>query len=241
MMKDISWLSRTGLLIGNGSLQKLQEADVMVVGLGGVGSYAAEFIARSGIGKMTIIDGDLIENTNRNRQLPALATNIGLHKAAVMAERLKRINPDLNLKVVEDFISPEMVERLLSKRPDYIIDAIDSITPKITFLVQAHHLKLPIVSSMGAGGKLDPTQIKVVDISKTYNCPFAQEIRKQLKMRHQIRHGIKVVFSPEIPPKESLLLTQGARFKKSSYGTISYMPAALGAVAASVALRDLIQ
>lgn len=239
-MQDLKWLSRTELLVGKEALKKLINSHVMVVGLGGVGAYAAEFIARSGIGKMTIIDGDTIEETNRNRQLPALANNIGQYKATVMEDRLRAINPELELCVVKEFINPEMVESSLAQRPDYIIDAIDSITPKITFIVKACHSGLPLVSSMGAGGKTDPTQIKIADISKTYNCPFAQEIRKQLKMRHNIRRGIKTVFSPEIPPKESLMLTDGDKFKKSSYGTISYMPAALGGAAASVVIRDLI-
>lgn len=236
----MNWLSRTSLLIGESALLKLCNAHVMVVGLGGVGSYAAEFIARTGVGKMTIVDGDVIEETNRNRQLPALANNEGQYKASVMAERLKGINPTIELNIIQDFIHPEMVCELLALRPDYIVDAIDSITPKMTFLVQTWQKKIPLISSMGAGGKFDPLQIKIADISKTYNCPFAQEIRKQLKMRHQIRTGIKTVFSPEIPPKESLMLTEGNLYKKSSYGTISYLPAAMGAVASSVVIRELI-
>ena len=181
MTKDISWLARTELLIGKEALLQLTRSHVMVVGLGGVGSYAAEFIARSGIGKMTIIDGDVVDNTNRNRQLPALATNIGTSKALIMEERLKEINPELELVVVQEFVNPEMVMQQLAEKPDYIIDAIDSITPKITFLKLAYESGIPIVSSMGAGAKLDPTQLKVVDIAKTWNCPFAQQIRKNLK------------------------------------------------------------
>ncbi len=212
----------------------------MIVGLGGVGSFAAEFIARSGIGKMTIIDGDVVDPTNRNRQLPALATNHGQSKALIMAERLRAINPELELTVIREFINPEMVVQLLQAKPDYIIDAIDSITPKITFIKIAYESGLPLVSSMGAGGKLDPVRLQVVDISKTYNCPFAQQIRKMLK-QHQIRKGVKVVFSPEEHMKESLMLTDGKNYKKSAYGTVSYMPAVFGAVAASVAIRDLME
>jgi len=150
----------------------------MVVGLGGVGSFAAEFVARSGVGKMTIIDGDVVDPTNRNRQLPALATNHGVSKAEIMAERLRAINPELELNVIKQFVNPEMVQEQLATNPDYIIDAIDSITPKITFISLAYKQGLPMVCSMGAGAKLDPTQLRVVDISKTYNCPFAQQIRK---------------------------------------------------------------
>jgi tRNA threonylcarbamoyladenosine dehydratase len=239
MTTDFSWLSRTKLLIGEEALHQLAQSHVMVVGLGGVGSYAAEFIARSGVGAMTIIDGDVVDPTNRNRQLPALATNHGVSKALIMQERLA-INPELDLQVIREFINPEMVLQQLSHKPDYIIDAIDSITPKITFIKTAYEQGLRLVSSMGAGAKLDPTQLKVVDISKTYNCPFAQQVRKTLR-KHNIRRGIKVVFSPEEPVKESLMLTDGKNYKKSAYGTISYLPAVFGAVAASVVIRDLIK
>jgi len=239
-MQDISWLSRTSLLIGEEALRHLTKQHVMVVGLGGVGSFAAEFIARSGIGRMTIIDGDVVDPTNRNRQLPALSTNHGVSKAEIMADRLRAINPEIQLEVVKSFVTPEMVVEQLSRRPDFIIDAIDSITPKITFLKLAYEMQLPLVSSMGAGAKLDPTRLQVVDISETYMCPFAQQIRKNLK-NHNIRKGIKVVFSPENPIKESLMLTDGKNFKKSAYGTISYLPAVFGAVAASVVIRELIK
>ncbi len=237
---DISWLSRTKLLIGEEKLLNLTQQHVMVVGLGGVGSFAAEFIARSGIGQMTIIDGDVVDPTNRNRQLPALATNHGVSKALIMEERLKAINPEIKLKVVQSFVNPEMVQELFEVQPDYVVDAIDSITPKITFLKEAYARKIRVVSSMGAGAKLDPTRLQVVDISKTYNCPFAQQIRKNLR-QHGIRTGIKAVFSPEQPVKESLMLTDGKNFKKSAYGTISYLPAVFGATAASVVIRDLME
>ena len=238
MTKDISWLSRTSLLIGEEKVRRLTQKHVMVVGLGGVGSFAAEFIARSGIGTMTIIDGDVVDPTNRNRQLPALSTNHGQSKAMIMAERLQAINPELQLNVVQEFVNPKMVERYLASKPDYIIDAIDSITPKITFIKMAYESQIPLVSSMGAGAKVDPTLLRVVDISETYNCPFAQQVRKNLK-RHNIYKGVKAVFSPEKIIKESLMLTDGKNYKKSAYGTISYLPATFGAVVASVAIRDL--
>jgi tRNA A37 threonylcarbamoyladenosine dehydratase len=238
-MKDISWLGRTTLLIGEEKVKALTQKHVMIVGMGGVGSFAAEFICRSGVGKMTIIDGDVVDPTNRNRQLPALSTNHGVSKADIMADRLKQISPEVELNVIKEFVNPEMVERILELNPDYIIDAIDSITPKITFLSIAHSKKIPIVSSMGAGAKLDPTQLKVVDISKTIICPFAQQVRKGLK-KNGIYKGIKAVYSPEPPIKESLMLTDGKNYKKSAYGTISYLPATFGAVAASVVIKDLI-
>ena len=191
MITDFSWLSRTELLIGEMALKKLAGAHVMVVGLGGVGSFAAEFIARSGVGEMTIIDGDVVDPTNRNRQLPALATNYGQYKADIMEARLRAINPEIVLHVVKRFISPETVDACFENKIDYIIDAIDSITPKITFMVAALKRNVPLVSSMGAGGKMDPTILQVADISKTYNCVFAQQIRKMLHVNHQIKKGIE--------------------------------------------------
>ena len=238
MTKDISWLSRTTLLIGEEKLNRLISAHVMVVGLGGVGSFAAEFICRAGIGRMTIIDGDTVDPTNRNRQLPALATNHGVSKADIMAERLLAINPELELKLIKEFINPEMVEHLFTEEPDYIIDAIDSVTPKLSFIKTAYAKNLRLVSSMGAGGKIDPTLIQVADISKTYNCPFAQQVRKMLK-KDKIYKGFKAVFSPEENNKDSLIMTDGSNYKRSAYGTMSYMPASFGAVAASVVIRDL--
>lgn len=239
-MKDTSWLSRTELLIGKEKLNKLINSHVLVVGMGGVGSFAAEFICRAGVGQMTIVDGDIVDPSNRNRQLPALATTHGQSKADIMAERLLAINPELKLRSIKEFITPEKVAEVLDTEYDYVVEAIDSITPKITFIKAAYEKGLRIVSSMGAGAKLDPTQLRVVDISKTYNCPFAQQIRKKLK-ESNIRKGIKVVFSPEDPIKESLMLTDGSNFKKSAYGTISYLPATFGACVASVAIRDLME
>ncbi len=238
-MSDLKWLSRTELLIGQENLMKLQNANVLVVGMGGVGSFAAEFICRGGIGSMTIVDGDVVDPSNRNRQLPALSTTHGLSKADIMAKRLLDINPDLKLTVIKEFINPDRAVQILSTPYDYVIDAIDSITPKITFLKTAYEHKVRIISSMGAGAKLDPTKLQVVDISKTYNCPFAQYVRKRLR-EEGIKKGIKTVFSPEEPIRESLMLTDGRNFKKSAYGTISYLPATFGSVCASVVIRDLI-
>ena len=239
-MEDFAWLSRTELLVGREKLIRLSKAHVLIIGLGGVGSFAAEFVCRSGVGTMTIVDGDIVDPSNRNRQLPALSTNHGESKADIMAERLKAINPELTLHVIKTFINPDAVEEILRDSSyDYIVDAIDSVTPKITFLKEAYQRGIPIVSSMGAGGRVDPTQIRVVDISKTYNCNFAQQIRKNLKKAGIVR-GIKAVFSMEEQLKESLMLTDGSNYKKSAYGTMSYLPAVFGAGCASVVIRDLI-
>lgn len=238
-MTDTAWLSRTELLIGKEKLTKLNNSHVLIVGMGGVGSFAAEFICRSGVGAMTIIDGDVVDPSNRNRQLPALATTHGMSKVELMGDRLKQINPELKLTIIKEFVMPDRVESMLDSNPDYVVDAIDSITPKITFIRAAHAKGLKLVSSMGAGARLDPTCLKIADISKSYNCPFAQQIRKVLR-GHGITKGIRVVFSPEPANKESLMFTDGSNFKKSAYGTISYLPATFGATLASVVIRDLI-
>jgi tRNA A37 threonylcarbamoyladenosine dehydratase len=228
------------LLIGKEKLTKLNNAHVLIVGMGGVGSFAAEFICRSGVGQMTIIDGDVVDPSNRNRQLPALATTHGMSKAELMGDRLKQINPELKLTIIKEFVMPDRVDSMLDCNPDYVVDAIDSITPKVTFIRAAHAKGLKLVSSMGAGARLDPTCLKIADISKSYNCPFAQQIRKVLR-GHGITKGIRVVFSPEPANKESLMFTDGSNFKKSAYGTISYLPATFGATLASVVIRDLIE
>ena len=171
---------------------------------------------------MTIIDGDVVDPTNRNRQLPALSTNHGQSKAMIMAERLQAINPELQLNVVQEFVNPKMVERYLASKPDYIIDAIDSITPKITFIKMAYDSQIPLVSSMGAGAKVDPTLLRVVDISETYNCPFAQQVRKNLK-KHNIYKGVKAVFSPEKIIKESLMIGRQSRQLPITIGWVNHI------------------
>ena len=237
---DFSWLSRTELIVGRQGLEKLSQSHVLVVGLGGVGSFVAEFLVRNGIGKLTIIDGDIVDPTNRNRQLPALFTTQGLKKVELMRERLWAINPELIIQSIDSFILPERVQELLDGNTfDYIVDAIDSVTPKITFLEKAVQYSIPIVSSMGAGGRLDPTQIKIADIGDTYNCPFAQQVRKMLKKKG-IYNGITCVFSSEQPLASSLVMTDGSNYKKSAYGTMSYMPASFGVTCASIVIRSLL-
>lgn len=240
-MQDKHWISRTTLLIGDENLQKLINSHVLIVGLGGVGSYAAEFIARSGVGKMTIVDGDVVDPTNRNRQLQALSSTHGKQKTELMKERIKDINPEIEVHVVKEFLTPEKAYEIIqSAEYDYIIDAIDSITPKLNLLIAAHRLQKKIVSSGGAGGKTDPILIEVADISETYDCYFMRTVRKRLK-KEKIYKGMNVVFSPELQPKSALILTDGKNYKQSAYGTISYMPAAFGSVCASVVIRDLIK
>lgn len=238
---DKYWLERTELLIKEEGLEKLTKANVLVVGLGGVGSFAAEFIARAGVGNMTIVDGDTVDITNINRQLPALHSTVGKHKVEVVAERLLDINPKLNLTKINEFLNPERMGQILDEgKFDYILDCIDSVTPKLTLLIAARRRKIKVVSSMGAGGKTDPSKVMVRDISKTHNCYLAKQVRKRLK-KEKINKGIRCVFSNEIQNEESLKMTDGSNYKRSFYGTISYIPAIFGLYAAAEVINHLIK
>ncbi|WP_299012697.1 tRNA threonylcarbamoyladenosine dehydratase [uncultured Polaribacter sp.] len=236
----MSWLERTELLVQKEGLEKLQNANILIVGLGGVGSYAAEFIARAGVGKITIVDGDVFDETNKNRQLPALDSTIGKLKTEVLAARLKEINKDLELTVLTEFLSPERAYEIVAKEFDYVLDCIDSITPKVNLIVAARRKKVKIISSMGAGGKLDATKIRVKDIAKTKNCTMARVLRKRLKER-KVDKGVKAVYSEEVQIPASVKVTDGTNFKKSYYGTISYMPAAFGLQAAAHVVNFIIK
>ncbi len=233
------WLQRTELLIGADALVKLKNLHVLIIGLGGVGSYAAEFLARAGVGKMTIVDGDTVDLTNTNRQLPALHSTVGRPKARIMAERMLDINPDLELTVREDFLTPEVVKVFRFDAYDFVFDCIDSVQPKQYVIVACKQQGVRIVSSMGAGGRVDPSKVQVADISQTFNCPFAQQVRKGLK-RKGVRRGVTVVFSSEPVERETCMMTDGSRFKKSFYGTISYIPALFGLHMASVVVREVV-
>lgn len=236
----MSWLERTELLIKEEGVNKLQNAHVLIVGLGGVGSFAAEFIARAGVGNLTIVDGDVFDITNKNRQLPALDSTIGKSKAEVMAARIKEINPEINLTVLKEFLSPERAYELVTPEYDYVMDCIDSISPKMNLLIAAKRKKVKLISSMGAGGKMDASKVKVSDISNSRDCKMARFIRKRLK-RVGITKGIKAVYSTEVQNAESLKLTDGSNYKQSFYGTISFMPAAFGLQAASEVINYLIK
>ncbi|MEI6047380.1 MAG: tRNA threonylcarbamoyladenosine dehydratase [Bacteroidota bacterium] len=232
------WLSRTELLLGEDGLQKLKTANVLVVGLGGVGSYAAEMICRAGVGSMTIVDGDVIQASNRNRQLPALKSAEGLAKAEVMGMRLRDINPELNLIVIQEYLKDEKMTDVLDVGFDYVVDAIDTLSPKIFLIYHSLQKKFPLVSSMGAGGKFDPARISISDISETTDCKLARILRKRLH-RLGIREGFVAVYSPEVIDKSKIVPTNGEQNKASIVGTISYMPAAFGIACASVVIRDL--
>jgi tRNA A37 threonylcarbamoyladenosine dehydratase len=232
------WLTRTELILGNEGLKKLNTSNVLVVGLGGVGAYAAEMICRAGVGSMTIVDGDNVHPSNRNRQLPALTSTEGLPKAEVMGQRIKDINPEIKLTVIQEYLKDERMIEVLDKGYDYVIDAIDTLSPKIFLIYHSLQRRFPVVSSMGAGGKFDPTQISVSDISETTNCPLARILRKRLH-RLGIREGFTAVYSPEPVDKNKVVPTPGEQNKASVVGTISYMPASFGIACASVVIRDL--
>ena len=235
----MGWLERTELLLGEEKLKKLKAANVLVVGLGGVGAYAAEQLCRAGVGKMTIVDGDVVETTNRNRQLPALISNLGKPKAEVLASRFRDINPEIELTVVYEYIQDEKTVELLKSQPfDYVVDAIDTLSPKVFLVYHSLQLGLKVVSSMGAGGKLNPQKVQVADISKSYNCKLAKMFRKRLS-RLGVKKGVKVVFSSEEIDENAVRLEEGQN-KKSTVGTISYMPPVFGCFISSVVIRDLV-
>ncbi len=235
----MNWLERTELLLGNERLEKLKNANILVVGLGGVGAYAAEQLCRAGVGKMTIVDGDVVEETNRNRQLPALQSTTGKPKAEILAERFLDINPDVKLTVLNEFIRDDRTIELLKSQPfDYVVDAIDTLSPKVFLVYHALQLGLNVISSMGAGGKMDPSKIEVTDIKKSYNCRLAKMMRKRLG-RMGVKKGVKVVFSSEEIDENAVRLEEGQN-KKSTVGTISYMPPVFGCFIASAVIRDLV-
>jgi hesA/moeB/thiF family protein len=235
------WLQRTELLVKEEGIERLQSANILIVGLGGVGSFAAEFLVRSGIGNLTIADGDTVDITNINRQLPALNSTIGKNKTDVVAERILDINPEINLKKINEFLEPERMEEILTqKKFDYVLDCIDSLSPKLALIITCKRKKIKLVSAMGAGGKTDPSKVMVRDISKTNNCFLAKQIRKKLK-KEQIHKGFRCVFSTEIQDENSLKMTDGSNYKKSFYGTISYMPAIFGLYAAAEVIRFLLK
>lgn len=232
------WLERTELLLGKEKLAKLQKANVLVVGLGGVGAYASEQICRAGVGKMTIVDGDKVHPSNRNRQLIALTSTNGMDKATLMGNRLLDINPDLDLTFINEYIKDKRMIEILDEGFDYVVDAIDTLAPKTYLIYHAVQKGLKIVSSMGAGGKFDPMAIRIADISESYNCTLASILRKRLH-RLGIRDGFKVVFSTEKTDRNSVVLTDGEQNKKSIVGTISYMPPLFGCSIASVVIREI--
>ncbi|SEF99697.1 tRNA threonylcarbamoyladenosine dehydratase [Parabacteroides chinchillae] len=233
-----SWNTRTELLLGADRMEYLAKAHVLVVGLGGVGAYAAEQICRSGIGHMTIVDADTVNESNLNRQLPALHSTLGKPKAEVMASRLTDINPRLKLTVINEFLRDERTEEVLSAKFDFIVDAIDSLSPKVFLIYHACQRGIPIISSMGAGAKADPSQVKIDDISKTCSCALAKAVRKRLRGMG-INRGVPVVFSTEMANPDAIIEIDNEQCKRSTTGTVSYMPALFGCYLASYVIRNI--
>lgn len=234
-----SWLNRTIQLLGDEKIHRLKNSSVLVAGVGGVGGYAAEMLVRAGVGNLTIVDSDSVALSNINRQLIALHSTVGQAKVEVLASRLKDINPQLNLRVLRLFLAEDEIVRILSENHyDYIIDAIDTLAPKVSLICTAKRLKQKIISSMGAGGRLDPTKIMYADISKTYHCSLAKAVRKQLQKRG-INSGLKVVFSAEQVKREAIIATDDERNKKSTVGTISYLPSMFGCFLAAYVIQKL--
>lgn len=233
------WQERTELLFKTEGLRNLKNAHVLVVGLGGVGSFAVEFLARAGVGNLTIVDGDIVDITNINRQLPALHSSVGMPKVNVVGDRLMDINPKLQLYRIEEFLSPERAFEIVSPKYDYVLDCIDSVTPKLNLIFACKRNRVKVISSMGAGGKMDASKVKVANIKNTVHCHLAKTIRKRLKKMNIDK--LKVVFSSEIQDACSLKMTDGTNYKRSFYGTNSYMPCLFGLYAAETVIRYLLK
>lgn len=233
------WKSRTALLLGEDRMNYLSGCHVLVVGLGGVGAYAAEQLCRAGIGKMTIVDADTVNESNLNRQLPALRSTIGRPKVEVVAQRLLDINPELELTVHNEFIRDERTEAILDETNyQFVVDAIDSLSPKVFLLYHALRRQIPVVSSMGAGAKTDPSQVRIADISKTQNCALAKAVRKRLRTLG-VNKGIAAVFSTEMANPDAVIEVDDEQCKRTTTGTISYMPALFGCFLSAHVLRNI--
>ena len=235
----IDWQQRTGLLLGEEKMERLRKAHVLVVGLGGVGAYAAEMLCRAGVGQMTIVDADTVQPTNINRQLPALHSTLGKPKAEVLAERFRDINPDVRLTVLPVYLKDEAIPDLLdSARFDFIVDAIDTVSPKCYLIYHALKRGIKIVCSMGAGAKSDITQIRFADLWETYHCGLSKAVRKRLQ-KMGVKRKVPVVFSTEQADPNAVILVEDEQNKKSTTGTISYMPAVFGCYLAEYVIRKL--
>lgn len=234
-----NWFERTELMFGSQNMDALRAANVLVVGVGGVGAYAAEMLVRAGVGNITIVDADKVSLSNCNRQLVALHSTVGKSKVDVLADRLLDINSELNINKTNLFIKDEITVDILSGSDfTFVVDAIDTLAPKVFLLAEAVKHGIPVVSSMGSGGKLNPALVRIDDISKSDYCKLARMVRKRLH-HLGIRKGITVVYSPEVVPPERIIETEGEQNKKSNVGTVSYMPAIFGCYMASYVIRRI--
>lgn len=235
------WKERTELLVGEEKIERFARATVAIIGVGGVGAYAAEMLARAGVGHLILVDSDEVSETNKNRQLVALDSTIGRPKVDVLEERLKDINASVDIVKIPSYLTPENIPALLGGfKIDFLVDAIDTLAPKLALINYCVKSSIAHVSSMGAGAKFDVTKIRVADVSKSFNCPLAYIVRKRLRREYGISKGFKVVFSEELPDENAIVAEEG-RNKKSNVGTISYLPAVFGCACAQTAVLFLLE
>ena len=238
-LMDGRWDERTELLIGTEAAHKLRHSHILIVGPGGVGGYAAELLCRAGVGRLTLVDADVVNPSNINRQIIALHSTVGRSKVEVLADRLLDINPRVKVYPVAAFLKDEAMEELLdAAKYDFVVDAIDSLSPKVFLIALSKRRGLPVISSMGAGAKRDASLIEVADIARSYNCTLARAVRKRLR-KLGISRGVPVVFSSELPDESSVMEIEGERCKRSTAGTISYMPAIFGCRIAAYVIEKL--
>ena len=234
------WMQRTSLLLSEEKTLSLQAGRVLVVGVGGVGAYVAEMLVRAGVGRMTIIDSDSVAVSNINRQLVALHSTVGQDKVAVLAQRLNDINPHLELSARKCYLDVEGVDALLQEGYDFVVDAIDTVAPKVALLAACMRQGIAVVSSMGAGARIDPSQIRYADIADTFHCGLARAVRTRLR-KMKVKGKLPVVFSTEVPRAEAVQEVTGERNKRTTVGTVSYMPAIFGCYLAAYVIRRLTQ
>ncbi len=240
MDETAAFQSRTRMLLGDDAVRRLAAAHVLVLGLGGVGGAAAEMLCRAGIGRLTLVDGDCVDATNRNRQLAALTSTVGRPKAEVLAERLRDIHPAVQLEVRKEFVRPDTVEELFAPPFDYAVDAIDQLAAKVAFIAACRNHGIPLISSMGSGGRMDPEQVKRTDLSRTHHCALARVVRRKLR-ELGITEGVEVIFSPEPVPETAAHTTTDADGRMhATVGTISYLPNVFGCHCAAAVIDHLL-
>lgn len=233
------WQQRTRLLMGEEKMERIRQSHVLVVGVGGVGAYAAEMLCRAGVGRLTLADADTVQPTNLNRQLPALHSTLGQPKVEVLAARFHDINPDIQLTLLPVFLKDDAIPALLDAAPySFVVDAIDTLAPKCHLIAEALKRHIKIVSSMGAGAKSDITQVRFADLWDTYHCGLSKAVRKRLQ-KMGVRRKLPVVFSTEQADPNAILLTEEEQNKKSTCGTVSYMPAVFGCYLAEYVIKRL--
>lgn len=234
-----AWQQRTALLWGEEKTERLRRSHVLVAGLGGVGAYAAEMLCRAGVGELTLVDADRVQKSNINRQLPALHSTVGRLKTEVLAERFRDINPQVVLHALPLYLTEENLPALLDAHAfDFVVDAIDTVAPKCCLIAEAVRRHVRIVSSMGAGAKSDITQVRFADLWETYHCGLSKAVRQRLK-RAGLRHKVPVVFSTEQADPQAVMAVENEQNKKSTCGTVSYLPAVFGCYLAEYVLKRL--